>query len=134
MLICRAFVDYGCIGQHVVAKIKGIWHRSEIIKIISPVDYIVESKETLAKEQLVVTDIKILSFELSMIRIASIKWKLNKIIVDINKRNKFIEWRSSVYGPLKLKIIKIEEEIYHVELYYNNILLNLIALKQLSFN
>ena len=117
-----------------MAKIKGIWHRSEIIKIIAPVDYIVESKETLAKEQLVVTDIKILSLELSMIRIASIKCNLNNIIVDIDKRNKFKGWRSSVYGPLKLKIIKIEEEIYHVELYYNNILLNLIALKQLSFN
>ncbi len=68
----RKFVVNGRVGQKVIAKISGKWQRSEIIQIISPVDYIVESKETLEKKQLLVHEIKVLSLELSMIRLSSV--------------------------------------------------------------
>jgi hypothetical protein len=71
----RAFVVNGPVGQKVIAKISGKWQRSEIIQKFSPVDFIVESKVTFEKQQLLVHEIKDLSLELSMIRLSTIKCK-----------------------------------------------------------
>jgi|694.fasta_scaffold41344_3 hypothetical protein len=128
----RAFVVNGRVGQKVIAKLSGKWQRSEIIQIISPVDYIVESKETLEKQQLIVHEIKVLSLELSMIRLSTIKCKLDKITIEIDKRDTFKEWRSSIIGRMSITIKKFENEIYHVELYRNITLMNLVALMILT--
>jgi hypothetical protein len=96
------------------------------------VAYIVESKETLEKQQLLVHEIKVLSLELSMIRLSTIKCKLDKITIEINKRDTFKEWRSSIIGRMSITIKKFENEIYHVELYRNITLMNLVALMILT--
>ena len=87
----------------VLAKIRGIWHRSVIIQVLSPVDYVVESKENLERAQCIVSEVNVLKLELSKIRLSSIKCQLNKSIIPMEKRERFKSWRSSVNGSFKDK-------------------------------
>jgi len=67
-----------------------------------------------------------------MIRLSTIKCKLDKITIEIDKRDTFKEWRSSIIGRMSITIKKFENEIYHVELYRNITLMNLVALMILT--
>ena len=94
----RAFIVNGAEDQMVIVKIKGIWHRGKIIQILSPVDFVVESKETLERAQCTVSEVKVLSLELSKIKLSTIKCQMNKIVIQEERRELFKSWRSRILG------------------------------------
>ena len=129
----RAYVLEGKIGQGVVAKINGIWQRAEILRVDSPVDLYVEGKETLERKLVLMTQVKKLTQEIAMIKLATIKCKLKGCSVKEEDREKFRVWRSSVIGEVTVEIVEVEKEAYKINLFQKGILQNIIVTMELGY-